>query len=114
MMPKRGSAWRSREHPSHTTRPHARQWCRAHAICAHERSTASLLSAGGATAAAVGALAMALGVEGVGALAMALGVLAMALGVLVAVDATRDSDGAAAAATTGEDGAVLGGRSRGA
>ena len=57
---------------------------------------------------------MALGVEGVGALAMALGVLAMALGVLVAVDATRDSDGAAAVATTGEDGAVLGGRSRGA
>ena len=57
---------------------------------------------------------MALGVEGVGALAMALGVLAVALGVLVAVDATRDSDGAAAVATTGEDGAVLGGRSRGA
>ena len=109
MMPKRGSAWRSREHPSHTTRPHARQWCRAHAICAHERSTASLLSAGGATAAAVGALAMALSV-----LAMALSVLAMALGVLVAVDATSDGDGAAAAAPTGEDGAVLSGRSRGA
>ena len=95
MMPKRGSAWRSREHPSHTTRPHARQWCRAHAICAHERSTASLLSARGAAAAAVGALAMALGVLGF-------------FGVLAAVDATRDGDGTDAAATMSEGGAVLG------